>query len=298
MNSATIVPMSKRRYQEIPLDEIRVLNSRNRDRASFQDNVRSIDAVGLLKPVVVNERHYKRHGYYELVCGEGRYLAHRELDRPTIPAEVISVDKKTALLMSLVENIARVPPHTMWFAREVKRMNDSGFTYAQISKIIGKCESYVRDYIKLVDQGEERLIRGVEQGAFSMAFAISVARSDNATVQNVIMDAFDSGMISSANVPLVRKIINLRMNRGKEPEKRTRPREYTVKQLKTDIARVTREKASFVRESQRKGNRILSLLDGLDTLWKDEEFVSLASSEGLGQWPELKGTYGITQPQA
>jgi len=298
MTRATARPMSERKYRQIPLDAIRVLNSRNRDRANFQDNIRSIGAVGLLKPILVNERPFEKSGYYELVCGEGRYLAFRELGHTHIPAEVIDCDRKQALLMSLVENIARVPPGTMWFAREVKRMHSSGFTLAQIAAIVGKSETYVRDYIRLVEQGEERLIKGVEQGLFSMAFAIRVARADEAAIQHILMDAFDSGIINSSNIPSVRRIIDLRMNRGKVPDRKDRPPRYTLTQLKADIARVTKEKESFVKESARKENRLLALLDGLGTLWKDDAFVALAAEHGLGEWPALKGTYGAAQPSA
>jgi hypothetical protein len=33
------------------------------------------------------------------------------------------------------------------------------------------------------------------------------------------------------------------------------------------------------------------LLDGLSTLWKDEALVELLRGEGLGERPELAGTY-------
>jgi ParB family chromosome partitioning protein len=288
--------MSERKYEKISLDRVKVLNSRNRDRTTFLENVRSIRDVGLLKPIVVNERGSGEDRCYELVCGEGRLLAYRQLGYPEIPAEVIQCTRKQALLMSLVENIARVPPKTMWFAREVKRMHDAGFSYADVGKIVGKCETYVRDYINLVEQGEERLINGVEQGLFPITFALLLGRSDSADLQHLLMDAFDRGLISSANVPTVRKIIELRLSRGKEPDRRDRPANYTLKQLKADIARITKEKEAFVQESSRKENRLLAVLDGLHALWQDERFVTLAEKQGLGKWPELQGNYGVTRP--
>lgn len=283
--------MSERRYTEVPIDKIRVLNSRNRDKGQFQENVRSIGEVGLLKPIVVNDRHHKRHGYYELVCGQGRYLAYKQLGRTEIPAEVISCSRKEALLYSLVENIARVPPGTMWFAREVKRMHDAGFSYVEVGRIVGKCDTYVRDYVTLVERGEERLIQGVEQGLFSMAFAVRVAKSEGAGIQHLMMDAFDSGMITSKNIPTIRKVIGLRAEHGKQPHGVRGKNGYTLTTLREDIARITRDKESFVGEGQVKENRLLSLLDGLTTLWGDAELVALAEAEGLGQWPDLEGQY-------
>jgi ParB family chromosome partitioning protein len=88
-----------------------------------------------------------------------------------------------------------VPPGTMWFACEVKRLHDSGLTLMQISNITGKCETYIRDYIRLVEQGEERLIKGVEDGIFPISFAKHVAKSNSANIQNVLMDAYDKGIV-------------------------------------------------------------------------------------------------------
>ena len=63
-----ITPMADRKYEMIPIDSIEVLNSRNRDRLQFDRNIRSIKSVGLLKPVVVNDRRFEKTGRYELIC--------------------------------------------------------------------------------------------------------------------------------------------------------------------------------------------------------------------------------------
>ncbi len=293
MFTAQIVPMADRKYKLIPLDSIRVLNSRTRDKTQFEDNIRSIGSIGLLKPIVVNESQYEAEGYYELVCGEGRCLAYKSLKREKIPAEVINCDKKTALLFSLVENIARVPPNTMWFAREMKRMKDCGLPIKKICEIVGKTETYVVDYIRLVEMGEERLIKGVEQELFPISFATVVAKSSSDTIQNVLMDAFDSGLINSSNAVRVRNLIELRLNLGKQPLRKqpTDKPVYSLKELKRDISHTTEEKAAFVREAAAKENRVLALLDGLETLWKDESFVQLLQGDGLATRPQLIGKY-------
>ncbi|MFC1781517.1 ParB/RepB/Spo0J family partition protein [Planctomycetota bacterium] len=298
MSEEIVRSMQERKYARIPIDKIKVLNSRNRDKKKFQENIRSIKEVGLLKPIVVNERNYLKDGYYELVCGQGRYLAYKSLGYEEIPAEIIDCSAKKAYLYSLVENIARVPPRTMWFAREVKRMKDSGFSYEQISKITGKCETYLHDYICLVEKGEERLIRGVEEGLFPISFATKVARSDTARVQNILMDAFDCGIVNSNNFPTVKKIIDTRMARGESIDRTfggrsPLPNDYTIKQLKQDINKMTKEKEAFVREAEGKENRLLSLLYGLHTIWKDQKFIELIKSENLGPMPDLKGKYNV-----
>lgn len=299
MKNSVVRKMEERKYANVPIDLIKVLNSRNRDRSRFEENIRSIRDVGLLRPIVVNERYYEKSGYYELVCGEGRYLAYKELSKTEIPAEVIDCSRKDAYLCSLVENIARVPPGTMWFAREVKRMHDSGVSYAQIGNITGKSEWYIREYVRLVEKGEERLIKGVEDGIFPITFAQRVATSDDSSIQDILMDAFDNGIVNSQNFPTVKKLIDNRDKNNKAPQKGVggnqipHTQNYTVQQLKRDIVKITKEKEAFVNETEVKENRLLTLLDGLRTIWQDEQAVDLIQSENIGQLPNLKGSYNV-----
>ena len=293
---SNIVPMSKRRYGMIPVDKIIVLNPRNRDRQQFAMNVRSIADIGQLKPIVVSARNLEKTGNYELVCGQGRLQAHQQLKRTDIAAEIIDCDKKTALITSLVENIARVPCNTMWFARELKRMSDEGMTFVKIASIVGKDPAYVSDYIHLVERGESRLIQGVEHGLFSMSFAVRVAQSDDATIQNVLMDAFDDGMVDCKSVPRVRRLLERRMNHGKSPTKYPRGEQppCTVKDLAREIATTTKDKEDFVRESTRKENRLLALLMGTAALLADDALLALLAAHSLDMPPKLEGEYGVT----
>ena len=294
MKNRKVIPMADREYRLIPVDSIVVLNSRNRNQQKFAENVRSIDEVGLRKPIVVNGRGFERTGKYELVCGEGRYLAHKKLERAEIPAEVIDCDRKTALLYSLVENIARVPPGTIWFAHEMKRMRDAGLNFTEISRYVGKSVTYVSSYIQLVENGEIRLIEGVEQGLFSMSFAVQVAQSEDSTIQNVLMDAFDDGMVNCNTVRRVRKLLELRMNRGKSSDQRLQRSEgYTLKELKHEIVKSTKEKEDFVRETQQKENRLMTLLLSISTLIKDPAGMKMLASFDLAEPPTLQREYGV-----
>ena len=119
---ARIVPMTDRIHEMIPLDKIVVLNPRARDAQQFEEIVRSIAAVGMLQPIKVNRRNLAKTQCYELICGEGRCLACRKLGHSTICAEVVDCDEERAYIESLVENMARIAPGTMAYARELKRM--------------------------------------------------------------------------------------------------------------------------------------------------------------------------------
>lgn len=295
MDSIPLRLMKDRRYEVLPVDQIIVLNSRDRDQEQFSDNVKSIETSGLLKPVLVNERFRSSEGKYELVCGEGRLIAHQRLGKKEISAEVIDCDRKQAYLISLIENIARVPPGTMWFGREVKRLRDAGMTYLEVSRIIGKTETQAMAYVRLIEKGEERLLQGVDQGVFPLTFAFQVAESDDAQTQEILMDAFEQGVVSTANLRRVRNIIRDRQKNIGIPRhtETSMGHDYTVEELKRDIAKTCREKEAFVREAEMKEGRLVTLVEGLRTLRGNPQFLEILRAEEVAEMPVLQGPYKV-----
>jgi ParB family chromosome partitioning protein len=282
-----------RRYEMVPIDKIKIINSRLRGEEQFQMNVQSIDAVGLLKPILVNDKFLSTSGLYELVCGEGRLIAHERLGTDEIMAEVIACTRKDAYLLSLIENLARSRPRTMEFARALKRMHDEDWSYKEIAKVACRTEEYIRQYIALANNGEERLIRGVEQGLFPISFAVQVAQTDHSNIQNVLMDAFDQGIVNCQNFARARAIINARFDKRNRKGKSKNPDSYTVKTLVSDITNTTKVKDSYVQQAKKKENRLLLLLDCIETLFKDKAMVDLLRQEALIDRPDLLGTYHI-----
>lgn len=291
MDTAPIRLMRDRRREIISVDKIKVINSRNRDEQQFALNVKSIKTNGLLKDIRVNDKFLAKSGFYELICGEGRLIAHKQLGRSHIRAEIVTCTRKQAYLESLVENLARSRPGTMEFARELKNLHDEGWTNEQLAAIACRSAEYVRHYITLVEKGEERLILGVEQGVFPISFAVLVAGSEDSAIQNVLMDSFDRGIVNCENFAKARAIIKTRMQSCDRKDGRNGAHKYTVNTLKNDIAKATQAKESYVREAQDKETRLFVLLDGLAALWSDATLLELLHAEGLGKRPELAGTY-------
>ncbi len=284
-----IIPFTRRRYDKVLIDQIKVINSRDRDLSQFKMNVSSISELGLMKPIRVNDKFFPRTGFFELICGEGRLLAHKELGRTDILAEIVTCSRKESYLQSLVENIARTKPGTMDFAREIKQLHDEGWDYNKIGRIACKSAEYIRQYIRLVEQGEERLIHGVEQGVFPISFALQVAYSDSTQLQHLLMDAFDQGIVTTNNFAQARKIITQHAKQHKK--KPGSNKDFTVDELKQNIAEATKKKASFVRQAECKENRFLTLLSGINSLWRSASVVELLRKESLHNRPELMGDF-------
>ena len=101
------------RISDLPLESL-VLGSaqarvRNVDR-EIDELADSIRIHGLLEPIVVCPANHTVQGdTYEILTGQRRFLAHKQLGRPTIWAAVLSerVDETTAKVLSLTENLIR-----------------------------------------------------------------------------------------------------------------------------------------------------------------------------------------------
>jgi len=220
-------------------------------------------------------------------------MAHQQLGKTHIQADVLDVDERMAHVMTLGENIARTPPQTIEYARALKDMRDHGMSIKEIASITGKSHEYVTNYVRLIDQGEERLIKGVEDGIFALNFAMAVAQSEDRSIQHLLMDAFDNGLVTVTSLPRVRKIIEDRLAKGKALNSTKPAAPYTVEALKRDIGRITREKESFVREVGIRENRLTRILVTLQQLRSDEAFVKRLHAAGLAERPQLKGDYGL-----
>ena len=105
----------------IPIEQIRILNPRHRDKKKFEVIVQSIRRLGLKKPIQVSLRaadEAEGEGY-DLVCGQGRLEAFMALGFKKIPAIVVQISKEDRLLRSLVENMARRLPVPLERVREL-----------------------------------------------------------------------------------------------------------------------------------------------------------------------------------
>lgn len=112
----------------IPIDQITVMNPRDRGRVKFRQIVSNISNLGLKKPITVVQRG-TRDGkpLYELVCGQGRLEACQQLGDTTVPALVIDASREELLLMSLAENMARRRQGCTEMLREIANLKERGY---------------------------------------------------------------------------------------------------------------------------------------------------------------------------
>src|SRR6185503_11021006 len=87
--------------QMIPVEQVDVLNPRERNDRVFGEIVGNIRTIGLKKPITVTPRRGPDgEERYLLVCGEGRLKAFKSFGEALIPALVIDVSDEDAFIMS------------------------------------------------------------------------------------------------------------------------------------------------------------------------------------------------------
>lgn len=112
----------------------------------------SIEASGLLQPVVVRPR----NGKYELIAGERRWRAVQRLGWPKIPAVVKEVDDPTLLTLALIENLQRDNLSAMDEAAGYQRLSEEfQLPQAEIARMVGRDRSTIANLLRLLKLPEQ-----------------------------------------------------------------------------------------------------------------------------------------------
>ena len=177
----------------IPIEQINVVNPRSRGQAKFRQIIDNIAKLGLKRPIIVARRATPNGPFlYDLVCGQGRLEACRANGSTVVPAIVLDVTREELLLMSLVENLARKRNTTIELAKEIASMKERGADFAEIARRTNLDVTYVRGIIRLLNKGEDGLLRAVERGQIPITIAITIACSDDDAVQRALAEAYEN----------------------------------------------------------------------------------------------------------
>lgn len=139
----------------------------------------SIAEKGLVQPITV--RRYD--GRYQLIAGERRLRAVRELGLSTIPAYVLDVTSDEEMLeLSLIENIHREDLNPIEVARSYQRLIDEcHLTQEEVAQKVGKDRSTVANFLRLLKL-PRRIQESLVNGELSMGHAralITISNSED-----------------------------------------------------------------------------------------------------------------------
>ncbi len=146
--------------------------------AELSELAASIKEKGVLQPILlraVTGRPYM----YEIVAGERRYRASKMAGLSEIPALVKTLNDENAMEIALIENVQRENLNPMEEAAAYQNlMEKCGYELADVSRLIGKSDSYIRNIMRLNNLSDS-VKAMVERGELSASAARTIAVAEN-----------------------------------------------------------------------------------------------------------------------
>ncbi len=277
-------PVPGATFAQIPITQI-TPNPRQ-PRQSFDDEMHaelkaSIGAFGLLQPIVVRRLDAD---HFELVMGERRWRASRDLGLESIPAIIRDTADNAMLRDALLENLHRQQLNPLEEAAAYQQLlQEFDTTHDELAGRIGRSRSQVTNTIRLLNL-PVAVQRRVAAGVLSAGHARALLSVDDVDVQDELAARI---VAEGLSVRAVEELVALG-GRTSRPGRRPRPSRITAPGL-TDLGERlsdefdTRVKVEFGR---RKGRIVVEFasVDDLERIvaMMAPTVVSDANGRGLG----------------
>lgn len=275
----------------VDVNRIHVLNPRVRNQKVFQEIAANMADVGMKRPITVTQSKAGLPGRdYDLVCGQGRLEAFKNAGMSQIWAMIIDANEEQALIMSLVENLARRQHRPVDLLQGVEILSRQGYGTASIAKKTGLNPGYVSEILNLMEKGEERLLNAVETGTLPMYLAVRIAESPEEE-QKALQEAYESKALRGNRLLAAQKLMERRRRRGKAlsgPGRSSREgrKQMTGSDVVKAFERETERKKLLIRKANAVGDRLVFITQALRQLLADEHFHTLLRAEGLQTLPK------------
>jgi ParB family chromosome partitioning protein len=274
----------------IPIERIRVLNPRPRDKKKFEQIIQSIKNLGLKKPIQVSLRSAEEgtEPGYDLVCGQGRMEAFLALGHKEIPAIVVEVSREERLLRSLVENMARRLPSRLALMNEIERLKADGYSNVEIGKKLDVADGTVGGYIALKKAGEERLLDAAINGKIPLGVAMDIAKADSPELQRELLKGFESKELNQFAIRTVKRLIDQRrfVGKGRDTEADKKKSRTNADSLINAFKRESQKQRLMVKKARLCDAKLVITVTALGKLLGDENFFNLLRAESLADIPQ------------
>lgn len=150
--------------------------------AELLELAESIKEHGLIQPVVVR----KLGDVYEIIAGERRYRASKLLKFTKLPVIIKDFDDRTALEVSIIENIQRENLNPIDEANAYKRLaNEFGLSQEEIAKRVSKGRASVSNTLRLLTLSEE-IVDLIKENKISLGHAKAILTIKDPKAQNTL----------------------------------------------------------------------------------------------------------------
>jgi len=173
---------------------------------ALEELKKSIIANGLIQPITVRRT---QGNQYQLVSGERRLRAYKEIGYKEIPAYIIKVESDEIMLaLALIENIQREKLNPIEVGRAYKRlMDECHLTQEQIADKVGKDRTTIANSIRLLKLPEQ-IQKSLVDEIISSGHARALINLPGENLQLYVLDKILKDGLSVRKVEnLVKKLI-------------------------------------------------------------------------------------------
>jgi ParB family chromosome partitioning protein len=218
--------------------------------AALQELADAIKSQGIVEPLIVRPG---AAGTYELIAGERRLRASRLAQLDRVPVMVRSLDDRSALEISLVENLLREDLNPIEEGNAFSRLNrEFAMTHDDIAGRIGKSRAYVSNMIRLTELPPE-ILEMVGRGRLSAGQVRPLLALKSAAEQIDQAVKIAEGRLSA------REAEQIAAQRRKKPSKeagQTWAGDPNLKAVAESIQRALKRKVQITRRRGRHPGRI------------------------------------------
>lgn len=193
--------------QYFPLDTIKPGKYQPRvdmDEGSLEDLADSIRTQGLVQPITVRS---VESGHYEIIAGERRWRASKLAGLETIPAIVREVSDRSAIAMSLIENIQREDLNPMEQANALHRLREEfDLTHQEVAESVGRSRAAVSNLLRLRNLNKD-VKRLLENGDLEMGHARALLALEGKSQSSTASEIVEKGLSVRGTEQLVRHLL-------------------------------------------------------------------------------------------
>lgn len=235
----------------------------NYDLAKLEELKASIKAKGVLQPILVRP---VENGF-EVVAGERRLRAARDLGLDEIPAVIRNVNAEEALVLALIENVQREDLNPIEAAQAFKRLTDDfHMSHDDVAKAVGKERSTISNMLRLLSLPSD-IQDSVALGKISMGHARALLAIEDAGAQKKF---FNRILTKGMSVRELENVIAMKLE-GLVRRKilKARPRDHEMALLEEEIQRILGTKVR-IQAKKKRGKIVIEYysLDDFDRILK------------------------------
>jgi len=188
------------------------------DKEKMEELKGSIKKHGIIQPVVVR----KMANGFEVVAGERRLKAAKEIGLKKIPAIIRSINNEKSLEIALVENIQREDLNPVEQANAFKRLIDEfKLTQQELAEATGKSRALVTNTIRLLKLNPE-IQKNIAEGKISFGHAKLLLSIEDEEMQSAVCERIIATDLS------VRDTERLIKNVGRVQKKKFQVKNITI----------------------------------------------------------------------